>query len=205
MTRILGSFTPDSREWHEAREGRIGGSSIAAACGWSPYETRDDLLARMAGEIAPRETTKAMNRGTWLEPAIANWLAADRGLTYDDEASAATYQHDAFDWAIYNPDRICTNGLLVEIKTTGDRSTDRGWGRAGSDTVPLVYQAQVMWGMGIIGLDDCLLAVLHGATNGRPDLGLAVYRLRFNPDIYAALLKRGERFITELRARKAAA
>ncbi|MBC7941101.1 MAG: YqaJ viral recombinase family protein [Chitinophagaceae bacterium] len=204
MSRILGTFPTDSPEWHAARAGRIGGSSIASVMGWSPFETREQLAAKMLGQVEPKRASRAMNRGNFLESGVAEWLAADKGLTYDEAASVATYQHDEFDWATYNPDRITIGGELVEIKTVGDRTTDAGWGRAGTDKVPLHYAAQITWGMGILGLDSCWLAVLAGGTNGRPSLDMAVYRIKFNADNYQALLIRAERFITNLTERHAA-
>lgn len=205
MTRILGSAPDGSPEWHAMRAGRIGGSSIAAVCGWSPFETRADLLARMAGEVPPKEYSRAMSRGHALEAAVADWLAADKGLTYDPDASAATYGHDDIEWAIFNPDRITTDGVLVEVKTTHERSDEAGWGRAGTDKVPLYYSAQVQWGMGIVGLDSCWLTVLYGAHNGRPKLDRADYRIRRDPAAFRFLLGKAERFIDELNSRKAIA
>lgn len=205
MSRNLGAFAPDSDEWHALREGKIGGSSIAAVCGWSPYETRADLMARLSGELAPKAKSRAMARGNFLEAGVADWLAAEKGLAYDLDASAATWAHDSIQWAIYNPDRITTGGDLVEIKTTNDRNEDAGWGRAGTDRVPLHYAAQCQWGMGILGLERCWLAVLAGATNGRPSLDMAVYRLTADPAAFAFMLAKAERFMSELNAREATA
>ena len=200
MALILGSWKPGSSEWHAARAGRIGGSSIAAVCGWSPYETRADLIARLTGALPPKPTSRAMARGNHLEDGIAGWLAADKGLFYDPDASRATYGHDRHDWAIYNPDRITTGGELVEIKTTHDRTTEAGWGRAGTDRIPLGYAAQVQWGMGILNLPMCWVAVLAGATNGRPCLDMAVYRVPADPDAFAFLLTKAERFMADVAA-----
>lgn len=206
MARILGSAPPSSAAWHAMREGRIGGSTIAVVCGWSPFQTRDQLLADMAAGGSHEIHSKAIDRGNALEAAIADWLAADKGLTYDTEASSATYQHDTLDWAIYNPDRLTIDGLLVEVKTCHDRNTDAGWGRAGTDRVPLHYAAQVQWGLGILGLERAILTVLHGATNGRPDLQRADYQLRHDPDAYQFMLGKAGRFIDELNTfRRAAA
>lgn len=206
MARILGTYGPHSVEWHAARRWRLGGSEIAQACGWSPHGTRDQLIARkLAGTIT--DPTAAQERGTYLEPSVLAWAAHRLGVDLDRQASDTTYLHDQHDWASYNPDGITTSGdLLLEIKTTADRSTDRGWGRAGTAQIPLHYACQLEWGLGILGLDRAVLAVLHGATNGRPDLGLAVYRYTARPDRFAALIQRGSAFITDLTdAREAAA
>ncbi len=206
MIRILGTAVANSPEWHSMRAGRIGGSSIAVVCGWSPFQTRADLLEQMAAGTSTERTSKAIERGHALEDAVAEWLARDKGLTYDAEASAATYMHDELDWAIFNPDRLTIDdGPVVEVKTTHDRREDAGWGRAGTDRIPLYYAAQVQWGCGITGRAEWILTVLHGATNGRPDLARADYRGQFDPDAYRFLLGKAERFINELHAKERAA
>lgn len=200
-TLILGTFKPDSPEWHAARRWRVGGSEVATVCGWSEWETRADLLARKLGELEQRPKSKAMERGTMLEPAILAWAAHREGLTYDPAASAATYVHDDLDVLLANPDGVTVDGLLVEAKTCADRTTDKGWGRAGTDQVPLGYAAQINHTLGVLGLRSALLACLHGATNGRPDLGLAIYRLTFNEAAFAYTTRKALAFASELTAR----
>ena len=68
--RLLGAYAPDSPEWHQARATRIGGSHIATIMGWSPFETRADLLARMQGVAEPKPRTKAMDRGHVYAAAV---------------------------------------------------------------------------------------------------------------------------------------
>ena len=199
MSKPLGTFAPDSPAWHDARRWRIGGSEIAQVCGQSPWGTADDLLAaKLAGPDATRRPSKAQERGTALEPAVLAWVCAREGLDLDPVASAATYVHPDLDWALYNPDGIDRGGALIEIKTTADRCAERGWGKARTDQIPAHYAAQVQWGMGVLGLDRCVLGVLHGATNGRPDLDLAVYRIGFDADLFRLLTGFGRRFIDRL-------
>jgi len=201
---ILATYEPHSPEWFAARRWRVGGSEIGAVCGWSPYQTRDELLAaKISGEQGP--TSAAMERGTFLEAGVLALACHREGLTLDPAASAATYVHDEHPWALFNPDGIAVDGVLVEAKTTADRANDRGWGRAGNGSIPAHYEAQVQWGLGILGLDRCLLAVLHGATNGRPDLDVARYRITANPAAFAFLLRRGAAFLEDLNQAKEAA
>ncbi len=202
--KMLGTFEPHSAEWWAVRQGRIGGSDIAVACGWSPWKERAELLKEKASrELHPLSTpsTPAQERGNMLEAAGLAWLAHRKGLDYYPAASAATWVHPEHDWAMFTPDGVTTGDELVEIKTTTDRHTNKGWGRAGTDKVPLYYAAQVQWGLGVIGLPSAWLAVIHGATNGRPDLDMAVYRIAFNPAVFERLLKRAELFIDELHER----
>lgn len=196
--RALGTFAPDSPEWHAARRWRVGGSEIGQIMGWSQFGNRDDLLAaKLAGTDADRQPTPAQLRGTLLEPAILAWGQACHGYQYSPQG-AGTWLHERFDWALFNPDAVTGDGLLIECKSTVDRSTDRGWGRAGTDAVPLAYRAQVTWGMGILGLDAAHVLVLHGATNGRPDLAFARYVVPFDRPLFTRLLAAGLRFHRDL-------
>ena len=199
MPKLLGTFTPQSPEWHAERRWRLGGSEIAQVMGWSRFGSRDDLLA---AKLTPtdRPATKAQLRGTAMEPGVLLWGTLAKGYAYDEQASVATYLHDVYDWALYNPDALIVDGPLVEVKTTTDRATDKGWGRAGTDAVPLYYRAQTAWGMAVHDLPETRLLCLHGATNGRPDLDIAEYRIKRDRQLEIKLLTAGRAFAAELAA-----
>ena len=196
MARLLGRYVPNSTEWHELRRWRIGGSEIGAVCGLSPWQTPDQLMAAKLTK-ARQPVSNAMLRGTLLEPGVAAWAEAKYGLTIDHDLDG-TYVHDDHDYALYNPDGITGDGLLLECKTTSNRCAEQGWGRAGTDQVPLTYAAQVQWGLGVLGLDRAVLVVLAGAHEGRPNLAFARYIIRRDPDLFAALLDQAAAFITRL-------
>jgi predicted phage-related endonuclease len=54
----------------------------------------------------------------------------------------------------------------VELKTVHPFKT-REWGESGTDTTPIWYAAQAMWGLGITGRKTCLVAPLFGADEIR--------------------------------------
>ena len=197
--RLLGCWPDGSPEWHEARRWRVGGSEIGQVMGWSPFGGRDDLLASKLAAPSEETPTKAQLRGTLLEPAILAWGEQVHGYRYD-EARRGTWLHPIFDWALFNPDAVTVDGLLIECKSTVDRSTERGWGRAGTDHVPLHYRAQTIWGMGILGITEAHILVLHGATNGRPDLAFARYCVPFDRPLFNRLLAAGLAFHRDLTA-----
>ena len=198
MTSPIGLGILDGEQWHEARRWRVGGSDIGQIMGWSPFGGRDDLLAaKIAGNGADETPSKAQLRGTLLEPAILAWGAEVHGYRYD-QTRIGTWLHPRFDWALFNPDAVTADGVLIEAKSTTDRCADRGWGRAGTDQVPLHYRAQCVWGMGILGLTEAHVLVLSGATNGRPDLAFARYRLPFDRALFTRLLAAGLRFHNDL-------
>jgi putative phage-type endonuclease len=181
--RWIGTHTPRSPEWHQARAGRIGGSDIGTICGWAPldrngepYETPGTLLARKRGELPDKPSTDAMERGNYLEPAVAAWFADKTGATYAEEASKGSYVHPDVDWALCHPDRILTDGSLLEIKTAAEKNPEHGWGRQATDQVPLHYAAQATWQMWIMGANICHIAVLFGSP-----FKFAHYRVRRDP------------------------
>lgn len=196
MTAILlGRWEADDPRWHEARSNRIGGSEIGAICGWSPFQTREQLLAEKTGMAERKPCTPAMERGNYLESSIAAWLADKEKITYDD-TKMGTWIADDNPFQVYNPDGITSDGRLAEFKTTSVRDAEHGWGRAGTDQVPLTYQAQVMYGMGLLGLNECLLAVLSGA----PRFEFARYRIRFHQPTYDYLVGQAALFYDEMQA-----
>ena len=196
--RLLGTYEPGSPDWHAARRWRIGGSEIAQVLGWSRFGSRDDLLAAKLNPV-DKPPSRAMLRGTLLEPSVLSWGAARHGYQYAD-GSDSTYLHGVYDWALYNPDALLVDDPLIEVKTTTDRSREMGWGRAGTDQIPLYYRAQVAWGMAVMDLPETRLLVLHGATNGRPDLDFAEYRIKRDRPLEMKLLAAGKHFIHELNA-----
>ena len=200
--RLLGTYVPGSPDWHAARRWRIGGSEIAQVMGWSRFGSRDELLAAKLNPV-DKPPTRAMLRGTLLEPSVLSWGAARHGYQYAD-GSAGTYLHGVYDWALANPDAIADSDggerILIECKTATDRSKEMGWGRAGTDQIPLYYRAQVAWGMAVLDLPETRLLCLHGATNGRPDLDIAEYRIKRDRPLEMKLLAAGKRFIHELTA-----
>lgn len=197
--RLLGVFEDGSPEWHAARARRIGASDIGVICGWSPFRTRADLLAEKRGETAPRPMSDAMARGHYLEPAIAAWFADETGADYD-AGSDGTYVHPDHDHHLANPDRICTDGSVLEVKTSKEKTVEHGWGRAGTSQVPITYAAQCQWLMHVLGLDLCHVAVLFGAP-----FKFCRYRVKRDDDVIAYLIRQADAFHTELTEQRTAA
>lgn len=200
----LGVWDPDDPAWHDARRTRVGGSEIGTVCGWSRHETRYDLMRRKAGLIAPRSMSDAMWRGRLCEPAVLAWGAHKHQL-HPDPAMAGTWVHPDHPFALYNPDGVTADGVLIEAKTTSNRGPDPewpdgSWGRAGSDQIPLTYAAQVQWGLGVLGLETARVLVLAGAINGRPDLHFAQYKVRASTTDFRFLLGQAQQFIADLAA-----
>lgn len=194
--RLLGIWPDRSPDWFAARVGRIGGSDIGTICGWNEWETRDEFLARRLGTLEPRAGSKATARGVYCEPAIKAWLADREGIAYDEHRSTGTWVDADHEWRSFNPDAVTADDRLCEFKTCNVRDVEHGWGRACTDQIPITYAAQVQWGMGILGLNQTLLAVLSGA----PRFEFALYKIAFDPDVFNYLCRAADEFLAELAA-----
>lgn len=132
----------------------MSASKIAAVAGLSPYESRFSLWHRMAGHLAD-EQTDAHRRGHYLEPAIRNWFA-DQHPEWAVTLTG-TWAHECAPWMTASPDGLVDGAELLEIKTAADPD---GWGKPGTDEIPVGYRAQVQWQLLVTGAKRCHVAVL---------------------------------------------
>lgn len=199
--RLLGNWPDRSPEWLAARKGRIGGSDLGALLGWSQYKTPADLAAEKLGKLpldaAPPSV--AQERGIYCEDAIRRWVGDRCQFTWDP-AMVGTWVDADDDRLLVNPDGVSTDGYLLEAKTCAVRDAEHGWGRAGTDRIPLSYSAQTVWGMGILGLEHAVVGVLSGA----PTFGFSLYRVDFDQETFDYLRARAVAFLDSLNERTAA-
>ena len=169
---ILGSFEPGTEQWHEARANGIGGSEIAAVLGLSPYESRFSLWHRKKGLIGPVEESEEMYWGKEHEPAICRRFAREHPEWF--VRGAFTYAAAGRPWQIANPDRNLwptdsriddrIPAAVLEAKTSRD---DTGWGKEGTDDIPVYYRSQALWYMDVTGARRAYVAVLIAGSEYR--------------------------------------
>jgi putative phage-type endonuclease len=152
---MLGRWRSGTPEWHEARNAGIGGSDIGAIIGVNPYKTFEDVLNDKLGtgqEVVPN---MAMKMGTYLESGIRR-LWHDENREWLDVYDTGTWQSTTNARWIANPDGLIQwhDGKLgiLEIKYTA-----RKW-----DTLPLYYEAQVLWYLNVLGLTKGILVQANG-------------------------------------------
>jgi len=190
---LLGEFTPGSPDWHAARANGLGGSEMAAVVDLSPFESHYSLWHRKAGLARPVEQTPAMEWGQRLEDDVVEKLE----LCHPELliVSAGTYRNNARPWQIANPDRLAVDRLGqwigVEAKTAHDGD---GWGRQGTDEIPVYYRAQVIHYEDTIGLRRFLVPVLIGNCDYRE------YIVDYDPVDAALLREAGAAFMASLAA-----
>ncbi len=153
--RRVPDMDPGSPAWLQV----MTASKVAAVLGLSPWESRFSLYFRMAGQLEAKPETAATRRGHYLEDAVATWLADQ--YPHLRFGRTGTWVSKARPWQCATPDRIARDGrravAVAEVKTAADSDE---WGPDGSDEIPPMYRAQVVWQMDCLGLPAAYVAVL---------------------------------------------
>lgn len=160
----LPEFEYHSDEWFEARRRSLGASEVAAALGFSTFQSPYSLWAEKTGRISAqnRPETLAMRAGKLLEPVILDAFTDDTGLPVTHVGTA--WRHPDIGWATATPDALAHEGGDSEPFGTVDAKTafapwhDRGEEPDGR-YVPEQYQLQAHWQMFVTGLDHAWLAL----------------------------------------------
>lgn len=157
---LLGNHPSGSQEWLDLRKSGIGGSEVAAICGFSKWTSPYTLWCQKTGKISGEiPLNDAMEWGTRLEPVIIDKFENNHPeLTIHRDVG--TWNHADRPFQITNPDGIfeTADGELgiLEIKTA---MYEDDW----RDGVPRYYETQVQWYMQTFGLKKAWVAVLfHG-------------------------------------------
>ncbi|MCX5407461.1 YqaJ viral recombinase family protein [Streptomyces sp. NBC_00335] len=177
---LLGTFTPGTPEWDEARAGLcITATQIAAVMGCSPWSNRFQLWHAKSGlRVPPFVVTPQIEWGNRLEPAV--------GAKFADEhpemalAPTGTWRHQDRPWQRATPDLLGSE--LVEIKTS---PVANEW----DEGVPLHYYCQAQWQLDTLGLDVCHVAVLIAGHDYRE------YVVEYDADDAATMRTAAEDFL----------
>ncbi|MGW6499389.1 YqaJ viral recombinase family protein [Nonomuraea angiospora] len=191
--RRLGRFRPDSRRGRKERRGRLGGSSIAAVIGKSPWASPYSEWALQKGLVKPEPSNEQQRRGHYLEPGILAWFA-DQHPEFRVRRGG-TYVNLDRGYQLGSPDGLCfQDGVLVEgveIKTDAD-AYGSGWGRPGTDEVPIYYRVQVVWYMDVFGVKRWRFVLLDGR------LSFSEYVIEYDPAEAAILRDAAEDFLASV-------
>lgn len=186
---LLGNAPHDSEEWHALRAGGIGASEIAAVVGLSKWTSPYALWHRKRGNLAPQGSSSAMEWGNLLEPVIVDWFRRQHP-EWDVTASPGTFAHAERPFQRVNPDGFIDGDdlperELLQIKTSrfGD-----GYGKPGTDQVPLDVRCQEQYELDVFGLQRARVVVLVGGNDPRE------YFVEANPEDQATLREAATRF-----------
>jgi putative phage-type endonuclease len=168
---------------------RLGSGDIAAVLGLDPYKTAFDVWLQKKGMAALQEQSEAALMGDLLEPVVAQRYAmVNEGVLLRTVPEPLIGDEP---WATATPDRIVSNDTaqewVLEIKTKSSW-TFREFGEAGTDQVPAAILAQVMWQLGIAGMDYADIAVL---VDGRR---YAQYGVNYDRQIFSSMMEQARQW-----------
>lgn len=161
MDATLIRLRPGTPAW----QSEMTASKVAAVLGLSPWDSPLSMWYKMAGYVPPEPQKANQERGHYLEPAVAQWVADQYGLTI---YAGRCWRNRGRPWQVASPDRLVYEHrsrrqlvespvAVLEAKTAADWEE---WGPDGSDEVPGYYRAQVVWQCDTLGLDTGYLGVL---------------------------------------------
>ena len=134
-----------SKEWFDARKGRVTGSMVGAILDVAPYMTRDQALRTMVRSYhgAPSEFTGniATEYGNRNEDDAVAQFEMECGV---DVKSVGFYTYE--DWAGASPDGECSDGNGLEVKCPFGLRKDSDPQFKSADEQPHYY-AQMQWEM----------------------------------------------------------
>lgn len=125
----------------------IGGSDIATITRASTYTTPYGLWAEKTASTDPVEkVADILWFGQEVEPVMAARFTADTGI---ETRNVGMYQSKEHPFMLANPDRLTSDGGILEIKTT-TRFTQNGKDYL-AGVVPTAHRYQVLWYMFVTG------------------------------------------------------
>lgn len=184
----------------------IGSSNVAAILGLAPevngrrHTALDVYEAKIAEEREERRDPDLelflARRKRW-EPVVVEMLREE----FDAEITAINRQYvdpevDFFaseiDAEATSPDGSGET-INIEIKTVSPRAFGErfGWGEPGTDEVPIQYEAQVMFGLGVTGRRRAVLAAMVGLDD------MVFYPIERNEEVIARIRADCVKFWTE--------
>jgi putative phage-type endonuclease len=158
--KLIGQFASGTDEWLALRAKGIGGSEVAAICGFSKWESFYSLWARKTGLVPSSiKPNDAMEWGTRLEPVILDKFE-DEHPELTVHRDIGTWQHATREYQITNPDGVFETEAgeygIIEVKTA---MYENDW----QDGVPRYYETQVQWYLETFGFERAYVVVLfHG-------------------------------------------
>jgi putative phage-type endonuclease len=158
--RLVSTKDMEKDEWLEWRKQGIGGSEVAAICGYSKYSSPLSVYLDKLDEIPPLEDNPKMKAGRMLEDVIAQWFSEETGIKV--QRQNAIFQHKEHPFMLANIDRwVPGQNAGLEIKNTSEYCRN-DWFEGQEEVIPIAYQLQANHYMAVIGAERWYVAVLIG-------------------------------------------
>lgn len=198
-------------QWLAQRRTGIGGSDVAAVLGLSRYKSPLDVYDDKIGAKEETEQSQAAYWGSQLEDIVAREFQKRTGMKVQrvtSQLSVEGWMNANIDRAVVNPSiagivrvqdeakraetgRLLTTDTILECKTASSFIADQ-WGPSqeaeivsgkivSDHKIPIYYETQVQWYLGITGASRCYVAALLGGNDFR------IYAVDRDDDVIAAL------------------
>ncbi len=145
-----GAAETDYPAWLAQRRTGLGGSEVAAVLGVHPYHSPWQVWLDKTGRGRDTRDKRAMRRGRYFEPALAQWFADETGLSC---RRTGTWVNRDQQWMSANPDRLTSDGCGLEVKMPASE-----WSAMWRDGPAYYAIVQALWGARVCGLDAWYLA-----------------------------------------------
>ena len=179
---------PDRDAFLDERRTGLGGSDIGTVCGLNPWSSPLEVWMAKRGVLPDAPDREPLRWGRLLEDDITDLLRF-RHPEWTIRRHNRTLRHPDAAWAMGHPDRMITlpggERVLAEFKTANARQFD-----AWQDGVPVAYQAQVQWYLGLLPPRvhrAVVVVVLGGFTPTE-------HWIDRDPETFALLFERGRVF-----------
>lgn len=197
--------------WLAQRRTGIGGSDVAAILGLSKFKSPLDVYKDKIGETPDGEQSQAAYWGTKLEDIVAKEFQERTGLKVqrvNKQLSREEWMHANIDRAVVNhaisgtvriqgeakqaeTGRLLTTDAILECKTASSYIADQ-WGPSQEEEIvsgkvvsdhkiPIYYETQVQWYLGVTGASVCYVAALLGGQDFR------IYLVQRDNEVITAL------------------
>lgn len=197
--------------WLAQRRTGIGGSDVAAILGLSKYKSPLDVYNDKTGQTPDGEQSQAAYWGTKLEDIVAKEFQERTGLKVqrvNKQLSREEWMHANIDRAVVNhaisgtvriqgeakqaeTGRLLTTDAILECKTASSYIADQ-WGPSQEEEIvsgkvvsdhkiPIYYETQVQWYLGVTGASVCFVAALLGGQDFR------IYLVQRDNEVITAL------------------
>lgn len=161
--------TPDARQiltadapreaWLKARTNGLGGTDVATLRGVNPYRGPFRLWLDKTGCGDDFTGSDAAQRGTWLEPHLADWFHDQTDIAVRRVGLLASRTQDH---RLASIDRLTSDGGILEIKTHDRMATvAKQWADGGVGDSALV---QAQWYLAVTGRSHAWFVVMIGDT-----------------------------------------
>lgn len=145
------SMKQQTKEWHDLRRTKIGGSDAPVIAGVSPWRTPYQLWQEKLGLVAGQSSNSHMERGLKLEDQVRLLFVAETGISIQPMVMLSK-EHD---WMMASLDGVSSDKKhAVEIKCPGQQDHET----AIQGNVPAKYIPQLQHQMKVLELDKMYYA-----------------------------------------------